>query len=153
MCLLKERGATPPSQAASPPSQSAGWVRDCSLPALLVPVAQQGCCPSADVSCSRASRLLPPPNPLQVCLLDLDYNLPVQVRDSALGKEVEDLPQSDANKEYALTRLAQDGELDAAYGQQRANDTILRLQRTTPYYKVRLQLRHGRGRRRQASCS
>eukprot|EP00891_Asterochloris_glomerata_P001996 jgi/Astpho2/1996/Aster-00504 len=74
-------------------------------------------------------------NVCQVCLLDLDYNLPVQVRDSALGKELEDLPQSDANKEYVLDRLAADGELDAAFTKQQANDTILRLQRTTPYYK------------------
>ena len=81
-----------------------------------------------------------PPAALQVCLLDLDYNLPVQVRDSALGKELEDLPQSDANKEYVLDRLAADGELDAAFTKQQANDTILRLQRTTPYYKVGLGL-------------
>jgi len=73
---------------------------------------------------------------LQVCLLDLDYNLPVQVRDSATGKEVEDLPESDVNKEYVLQRLAEDGDLDSSYNKQRANDTILKLQRTTPYYKV-----------------
>ena len=73
---------------------------------------------------------------LQVCLLDLDYNLPVQVRDSATGKELEDLPESDVNKEYVLNRLAQDGDLDSSYNKQRANDTILKLQRTTPYYKV-----------------
>ena len=69
-------------------------------------------------------------------MLDLDYNLPVQVRDSATGKEVEDLPESDVNKEYVLQRLAEDGDLDSSYNKQRANDTILKLQRTTPYYKV-----------------
>ena len=68
--------------------------------------------------------------------MDLDYNLPVQVRDSATGKEVEDLPESDVNKEFVLNRLAQDGDLDSSYNKQRANDTILKLQRTTPYYKV-----------------
>lgn len=73
---------------------------------------------------------------LQVCLLDLDYNLPVQVRDSATGKEVEDLPESDVNKEYVLQRLSEDGDLDSSFNKQRANDTILKLQRTTPYYKV-----------------
>ena len=73
---------------------------------------------------------------LQVCLLDLDYNLPVQVRDSATGKELEDLPESDVNKEYVLQRLAEDGDLDSSYNKQRADDTILKLQRTTPYYKV-----------------
>ena len=80
---------------------------------------------------------------LQVCLLDLDYNLPVQVRDSATGKEVEDLPESDVNKEYVLQRLAEDGDLDSSYNKQRANDTILKLQRTTPYYKVGCTWRQG----------
>lgn len=74
---------------------------------------------------------------MQVCLLDLDYNLPVQVRDSATGKELEDLPESDVNKEYVLQRLATDGDLDSSYNKQRADDTILKLQRTTPYYKVK----------------
>ena len=73
---------------------------------------------------------------MQVCLLDLDYNLPVQVRDSATGKELEDLPESDVNKEYVLQRLAEDGDLDSSYNKQRADDTILKLQRTTPYYKA-----------------
>lgn len=60
----------------------------------------------------------------------------MQVRDSATGKELEDLPESDVNKEYVLNRLAQDGDLDSSFNKQRANDTILKLQRTTPYYKV-----------------
>lgn len=41
----------------------------------------------------------------QVCLLDLDYGLPVQVRDQALGMANEGLPQSDPGKEYALNRM------------------------------------------------
>ena len=49
----------------------------------------------------------------QVCLLDLDYNLPVQARDSALGVEDEVLPESDAGKEYALTKMQADGTLSA----------------------------------------
>ena len=87
---------------------------------------------------SQPADLLSDPPLVQVCLLDLDYNLPVQVRDSATGKEVEDLPESDVNKEYVLNRLTQDGDLDSSYNKQRANDTILKLQRTTPYYKVDL---------------
>ena len=77
---------------------------------------------------------------LQVCLLDLDYNLPVQVRDSALteeGAELAALPESDVGKEYALQKMSEDGTLGAAYTKQQASDTILRLQRTGPYYKVR----------------
>lgn len=77
-----------------------------------------------------------------MCLLDLDYNLPVQVRDSATGKELEDLPESDVNKEYVLQRLAEDGDLDSSYNKQRADDTILKLQRTTPYYKVSQPFQH-----------
>ena len=77
---------------------------------------------------------------LQVCLLDLQYNLPVQVRDTAMteeGAELAALPGSDVGKEYALQRMTEDGTLGAAFAKQQANDTILRLQRTGPYYKVR----------------
>jgi hypothetical protein len=42
---------------------------------------------------------------VQVCLLDLEYGLPVQVRDQALGMANEGLPESDAGKEYALQRM------------------------------------------------
>ena len=42
-------------------------------------------------------------NVCQVCLLDLDYGLPVQVRDTAVGADVEDVPQSEVGKEYQLT--------------------------------------------------
>lgn len=42
---------------------------------------------------------------VQVCLLDLDYGLPVEVRDKALGMAQESLPESDPGKEYALNRM------------------------------------------------
>ena len=71
-----------------------------------------------------------------MCLLDLDYNLPVQVRDQALGLEDESLPESDVGKEYKLNQLSKDGLLDSSFAKSAPNDTILRLQRTTPYYKV-----------------
>lgn len=73
---------------------------------------------------------------LQVCLLDLDYNLPVQVRDQAMGLEDEVLPESDVGKEFALERMSNEGELGAAYERAKANETIMRLQRTAPYYQV-----------------
>ncbi|GMH41395.1 hypothetical protein BSKO_09305 [Bryopsis sp. KO-2023] len=74
-------------------------------------------------------------NVCQVCLLDLDYGLPVQVRDSAMGVEKDDIPQSDVNKEFKLDQLAESGELGAQYTKGQPNDLILKLQRTTPYYK------------------
>ena len=40
-----------------------------------------------------------------MCLLDLEYGLPVQVRDQALGMTNEGLPESDPGKEYALQRM------------------------------------------------
>ena len=73
---------------------------------------------------------------MQVCLLDLDYNLPVQVRDQAMGVEDEALPESDVGREFALERMTNEGELGVGYNKSKANDTILKLQRTAPYYQV-----------------
>lgn len=73
----------------------------------------------------------------QVCLLDLDYNLPVQVRDTALGIEDETLAVSDVGKEYQLNQMSKDGTLDSSFAKTTANDTIMKLQRTSPYYKAR----------------
>ena len=78
-------------------------------------------------------------NPAQVCLLDLDYNLPVQVRDQALaeaGEVIEALPESDAGREYALNAMSKEGMTASSFAKAAGNDTIMRLQRTTPYYKV-----------------
>jgi pre-mRNA-splicing factor RBM22/SLT11 len=76
-------------------------------------------------------------NVCQVCLLDLDYNLPVQVRDSALGMQDEGLPQSDAGREYELKRMADEGELDRAKfdAGSKVPELLQKLQRTAPYYK------------------
>jgi hypothetical protein len=79
-----------------------------------------------------------------VCLLDLDYNLPVQVRDQALaeaGEVIEALPQSDAGREYALNAMSKEGMTTSSFAKAAGNDTIMRLQRTTPYYKVLAVLR------------
>ena len=52
----------------------------------------------------------------QVCLLDLDYNLPVQVRDAAMGIAVDPLaPKSDVGREYALTNATERGTLGIEY--------------------------------------
>ncbi|KAF2312596.1 hypothetical protein GH714_035177 [Hevea brasiliensis] len=87
--------------------------------------------------CQTCSKLK---NVCQVCLLDLEYGLPVQVRDTALSINSNDaIPKSDVNREYFAeehdrrTRAGIDYE--SSYGKVRPNDTILKLQRTTPYYK------------------
>ncbi|KAJ4903231.1 Zinc finger CCCH domain-containing protein 25 [Raphanus sativus] len=79
-------------------------------------------------------------NVCQVCLLDLEYGLPVQVRDTALNITTHDsIPKSDVNREFFAeehdrkTRAGLDYE--SSFGKIRPNDTIRMLQRTTPYYK------------------
>ncbi|XP_031382656.1 zinc finger CCCH domain-containing protein 49-like [Punica granatum] len=79
-------------------------------------------------------------NVCQVCLLDLEYGLPVQVRDTALSINSNDtIPKSDVNREYFAEehdRRARAGlDYESSYGKVQSNDTILKLQRTTPYYK------------------
>lgn len=74
---------------------------------------------------------------MQVCLFDLDYGLPVQVRDTALGIEKEDIPESDVGKEFQLNEQIQKGQVESSFGgKATASDMLLHLQRTTPYYKV-----------------
>lgn len=87
--------------------------------------------------CQTCSKLK---NVCQVCLLDLEYGLPVQVRDTALAINSNDtIPKSDVNREYFAEehdRKARAGiDYESSYGKVRPNDTILKLQRTTPYYK------------------
>ncbi|CAN0920888.1 Zinc finger CCCH domain-containing protein 49 [Linum grandiflorum] len=79
-------------------------------------------------------------NVCQVCLLDLEYGLPVQVRDTALSINSTDaIPKSDVNREYFAEehdRRARAGiDYESSYGKARPTDTILKLQRTSPYYK------------------
>ncbi|GER54965.1 pre-mRNA-splicing factor SLT11 [Striga asiatica] len=87
--------------------------------------------------CQTCSKLK---NVCQVCLLDLEYGLPVQVRDTALSINSNDaIPKSDVNREYFAEehdRRARAGiDYESSYGKARPNDTILKLQRTKPYYQ------------------
>lgn len=69
-------------------------------------------------------------------MLDLEYGLPVQVRDAAAGIEPEDVPNSDVNKEYTLELQKTTGELGQQYKQMPSNETLKKVQRITPFYKV-----------------
>ncbi|KAL5479201.1 hypothetical protein EMCRGX_G022693 [Ephydatia muelleri] len=80
-------------------------------------------------------------NVCQTCLLDLEFGLPVQVRDQAIGMK-DDLPKNDINREYFMQsvdkQLAETGGTQAAgaLGKAQApSDVLMRLARTTPYYK------------------
>lgn len=80
-------------------------------------------------------------NVCQTCLLDLEYGLPVQVRDQALGIK-DDIPKSDVNKEYMIQNAEQEltttgrTEPGGMVGKNQApSDLLMKLARTTPYYK------------------
>jgi pre-mRNA-splicing factor RBM22/SLT11 len=75
-------------------------------------------------------------NVCQVCLLDLNHNLPVQVRDQLTNAVVEDIPESDVGLEYQLALKESRGELGAQYKDETTNVDLARVARTTPYYKV-----------------
>ncbi|CAG0887947.1 unnamed protein product [Cyprideis torosa] len=80
-------------------------------------------------------------NICQTCMLDLEYGLPVQVRDQALAVK-DDIPRSEVNRDFWIQNkereLAQTdgtvavGELGKA---QPSSDLLMKLARTTPYYK------------------
>ncbi|EFJ46954.1 hypothetical protein VOLCADRAFT_61843 [Volvox carteri f. nagariensis] len=74
-------------------------------------------------------------NVCQVCLLDLEYGLPVQVRDTALGIKPDDEPQSDVGKEYKLQMAVTEGSNASSFTTTRPNEMLQKLQRTAPYYK------------------
>ncbi|KAJ3408708.1 RNA binding motif protein 22 [Chytridiales sp. JEL 0842] len=78
-------------------------------------------------------------NVCQTCVLDLEYGLPVQVRDSVLN--VQDVaPRSDVNREYFIQNV--EGQLGATdtlvnYGKADsvAKEALRKMARTEPYYK------------------
>lgn len=88
--------------------------------------------------CQTCSKLK---NVCQTCLLDLEYGLPIQVRDAAL-KIADQMPQSDVNKEYYIQNIEKelkngDGTNAAgAVGKSlAASEMLSKLARTAPYYK------------------
>ncbi|KAK9872121.1 hypothetical protein WA026_016173 [Henosepilachna vigintioctopunctata] len=87
--------------------------------------------------CQTCSKLK---NVCQTCLLDLEYGLPIQVRDAAL-KINDNLPKSDVNKEFYIQNMERElsrsdsGALANNSKLNEPNDLLMRLARTAPYYK------------------
>jgi len=81
-------------------------------------------------------------NVCQTCMLDLEYGLPIQVRDAAL-KIKDELPKSDVNREYYLQNVDQSLADAGAVGPggslgklpSHKSELLAKLARTTPYYK------------------
>lgn len=88
-------------------------------------------------------------NVCQTCVLDLQFNLPVQVRDTFLAREgggeggdsgaIVDVPESEANREWFAQQharmLEQEGAV-SAYGKVGGSGSaLLQLARKEPYYK------------------
>jgi pre-mRNA-splicing factor RBM22/SLT11 len=78
-------------------------------------------------------------NVCQTCLLDLEYGLPTQVRDTALALQNE-APTSDINREYYAQNMEGklDGNksgLDSGRAQSAGKEMLKQLARTDPFYK------------------
>jgi len=78
-------------------------------------------------------------NVCQTCLFDLEYGLPVEVRDrylQELGQDKQELPESRVGRDYALQNAHAEGENQEGsnYGKVR-HPMLERLARKTPYYK------------------
>jgi len=81
-------------------------------------------------------------NVCQTCMLDLEYGLPIQVRDAAL-KIKDELPKSDVNREYYLQNVDSALADAASIGPggtlgklpSHKSELLAKLARTTPYYK------------------
>jgi pre-mRNA-splicing factor RBM22/SLT11 len=80
-------------------------------------------------------------NVCQTCLFDLEYGLPVQVRDrylAELGQEAITMPESRVGRDYMLQNLHAEGENQESatpYGKVGRHPMLERLARKTPYYK------------------
>ncbi|CAF3537151.1 unnamed protein product [Rotaria sp. Silwood1] len=80
-------------------------------------------------------------NVCQTCLLDLEFGLPVQVRDEAL-QITDNIPKGQVNKEYFTQNAEVQLSLEQTpqpYGQlakaQPPSDVLMKLARSAPYYK------------------
>ncbi|THH10792.1 hypothetical protein EW145_g1071 [Phellinidium pouzarii] len=90
----------------------------------------------ATVICQTCAKIK---NVCQTCLLDLEYGLPTQVRDTALALKNQ-APSSDINREYYAQNM--DGKLDgnkslldSGRAQSAGKEMLKQLARTDPYYK------------------
>lgn len=100
--------------------------------------AGQGTRPKKTEVCQTCARAK---NVCQTCLLDLQFGLPVQVRDVSLAagdRQRTVVPQSDGTREYAAAqseRAIASGEIDAVYKAPMMNDIAEKAKRVGPRYE------------------
>lgn len=100
--------------------------------------AGQGTRPKKTEICQTCARAK---NVCQTCLLDLEYGLPVQVRDESIAagdRQRAVVPKSDGTREYAAAqseRAIANGEIDAVYNAPKVNNIAERAKRTAPRYE------------------
>merc|ERR1719181_1635032 len=91
----------------------------------------------ATVVCQSCAKMK---NVCQTCLFDLEYGLPVQVRDrylEELGAQKIEMPESRVGRDYVLQNIAagNEGSEGMPYGKVAKHPMLERLARKTPYYK------------------
>lgn len=81
-------------------------------------------------------------NVCQTCVLDLQFSLPVQVRDSALEEgEKMVVPEGEVNREYAMEAMERNMDVTGSSGYGKIEKTgkafekLNRMRKATPYYK------------------
>lgn len=100
--------------------------------------AGQGTRPKKTEVCQTCARAK---NVCQTCLLDLQFGLPVQVRDASLptgDRQRTVVPQSDGTREYAAAqseRAIATGQIDAIYAAPNVNNVAEKAKRVGPKYE------------------
>lgn len=100
--------------------------------------AGQGTRPKKTEVCQACARSK---NVCQTCLLDLQFGLPVQVRDASLAagdRQRTVVPQSDGTREYAVAQSEKaiaNGEIDAVYKAPAVNNIAEKAKRVGPRYE------------------
>ncbi|EER15439.1 pre-mRNA-splicing factor SLT11, putative [Perkinsus marinus ATCC 50983] len=85
------------------------------------------------VLCQNCARMK---NVCQVCIFDLDFGLPVQVRDKFLSEaEKLSLPESTVGRDYQALNNSQNANPALTYGKLKHHPMLQKLARTAPYYE------------------
>jgi len=85
------------------------------------------------IVCQSCARLK---NVCQTCLFDMEYGLPVEVRDKYLEEAQKvQLPALGPNRDFYTSQFEAQGQALQAYGKAAAHPMLSKLARTTPYYK------------------